>query len=739
MTAKNAIRLTVLLSLLSTTAQAAEPAGDQQWKNYTTQEITVSGKKGDILQRVTGEETEILNPSQMSVYKAINLMPSLSQQSVDPYGLADIVNYHESFRFRGVEATAGGVPATTLNVEGLPVTGRPGGGATIFDLENISDINIYTGVMPAYAGLGLANVGGKIDMKIRRPENRFEMQLKQSIGNNDFSRTFLRIDSGTMAGNTKGFISFSESAADKWKGEGDSERKNLTAGIAGEFSDHVKLETFLIWSKGTIHTYKPFTYEEIGNLDHAYEADYGTNPASYNYYGRNRNEFEDWMLMANLEIKTGENSQINIKPYYWSDKGFYLETISTPNGQRIRRWDIDHDLKGVLGEYKTRIGDIDLDLGYIYHTQTRPGPPTSWKNYTVTPSGDLKFANWSILSNNSSHELHTPFINAAWSTGDYLLEAGLKYVIYSLPSIITYRTNGIGDLGYEEALALNPTIDTDASAPFTKSFDRLFPNLTLTRFLGENTSIHASYGENYVTHVDIYPYYISQRAQFQAKGIMFDELWNKRQMEISRNMEVGMRFSGSNWNIEPTLYYSRHENKQAVLYDADLNAYYPMNEADAEGYGIELEAEYKPLDHLKCYTSLSWNRFSFTQNIYSESGSPIAVKGNQVPDAPEFLAKAMASWKIGDFTISPIMRYSSTRYGDVLHKEKIDGATLFDLDLTWSKPLLGLKQVDCSLSFLNIFDEQYISMISTSDYKTIKTSYQPGAPFTVLATIALHY
>jgi len=59
-----------------------------------------------------------------------------------PYGLADIVNYHESFRFRGVEATAGGVPATTANVEGLPVTGRPGGGATIYDLENMQNINI---------------------------------------------------------------------------------------------------------------------------------------------------------------------------------------------------------------------------------------------------------------------------------------------------------------------------------------------------------------------------------------------------------------------------------------------------------------------------------------------------------------------------------------------------------------------------------------------------------------------
>ena len=737
---KKAFRLTTLLVMLAAgTAHAEKNIPDSAWKNYTTEEITVSGKKGPILQRITGNESRVLNPSQMSVYKAINLMPSLSQQSVDPYGLADIVNYHESFRFRGVEATAGGVPATTVNVEGLPVTGRPGGGTTIFDLENFSDIHIYTGVMPAYAGLGLADVGGKIDMNIRRPEETFGVQLKQSIGSNDFSRTYLRLDSGKLAGNTKGFLSFSESSADKWKGEGDSERKNLMAAVTTTFGDNVKLETFLTWSKGDIHTYKPFTYAEISDLDHAYETDYGTSADSYDYFGWNRNEFEDWMLMADLEIKTGEHSSLNIKPYYWSDKGHYLETITTTGGQRIRRWDIDHDLKGILGEYKTRIGDVELDLGYLYHSQKRPGPPTSWKNYTVTASGELQFANWNILSNSSSHELHTPFIDAIWHAGDYQLEAGLKYVCYSLPSIITYRTTGIGNISYDEALAFDPAIDADASAMNRKSFNRLFPNLTLTRFLGDNASIHASYGENYVTHVDIYPYYISQRPAFAARGITFRELWDKRRMEISRNMEVGMRFTGSNWSIEPTVFYSQHSNKQAVLYDADLDAYYPMNNADAEAYGVELEAEFKPFDNLKCYGSISWNRFYFTQDIYSEGGSLIDVRGDQVPDAPEFMAKCIASWKIGEITISPIVRYTSGRYGDVLHKEKIDGATLFDLDLTWSRPMLGFKQVDCSLSLLNIFDEQYVSMISTSDYKTLKTSYHPGVPFTVMATVALHY
>jgi len=707
----------------------------------SAEEVTVTGKKGDILQQVTGKESELLNPSQMSVYKAINLMPSLSQQSVDPYGLADIVNYHESFRFRGVEATSGGVPATTVNVEGLPVTGRPGGGATIYDLENFSTINIYTGVMPASAGLGLADVGGKINMEIRRPEESFGVLLKQGIGSNDFRRTFLRVDTGALPGDVKSFISYSDTAADKWKGEGDSQRTNVMAGVTKTFGDNVRLEAFVTWSKGDIHAYKPFSYAQISNLESAYTSDYGTNPDSYDYYGYNRNEFEDWMVMANLEVKTGERSKFNIKPYYWSDKGYYLETITLPNNQnRIRRRDIDHDLKGVLAEYTTTLGGIDLDFGYLYHTQVRPGPPTSWKNYKVV-NGKLVFDQWNILSNSSSHELHSPFLEATYRFGSWKLEGGLKYIHYTLPSIITYNTAGLGDLSYDEALAGNPSINTKASALDTKSFSRLFPNLTLTRFFGDNISLHAAYGENYVTHVDIYPYFISQSASFLQKGITFQQLWDEREMETSQNFELGMRVKGSNWSIAPTIYYALHNNKQAVLYDPVLTATYPMNNADARGYGFELEAEYRPHEILSCYGSFSWNRFSFSQDINSDApgGGIIKVKGEQVPDAPEFLAKGMVSYKAGDFLITPIVRYTSVRYGDVLHNEKIDSTTLFDLDLTWQKKMLGFKQVDISLSLLNIFDKQYVSMISTSDYKTLKTSYQPGIPFTVMATLAFHY
>ncbi|NTW50696.1 MAG: outer membrane beta-barrel protein [Chlorobiales bacterium] len=467
--------------------------------------------------------------------------------------------------------------------------------------------------------------------------------------------------------------------------------------------------------------------------------DYSSDRNSYFYYDYNRNKFEDWALFANAEFNVTENSKFHIKPYYWSDKGYYLETITLANSQnRVRRWDIDHDSKGILGEYNFKLEGFDLNVGYLYHTQERPGPPTSWKNYKVV-SGKLVFDSWALLSNSSSHDLHSPFISGKYMIGNFLVEGGIKYLSYKMPSMITYKTKGIGDVSYEEALKLSSGVEDSASVMSAKTITDIFPNLSVSMFLKDNLSAHASYGKNYVNHVDIYPYFLSQRSMFYGKKISFEQIWDERGMEVSHNFELGLRYSTGTWRIVPTIYYAIHNNKQAILYDPAVNATYPRNAADARAYGFEIETEVMPIENLTCYGSFSWNRFYFAQNISSSTGTTLDVEGNQVPDAPEFLVKAFVSYKLGDFTLTPILRYTSSRYGDILQKEKVEGFALVDLDVNYSTALFGLKNVDLSLTFLNIFDKKYVSIISTSDYKTLASSYQPGSPFTVVGSISVSY
>ncbi len=691
--------------------------------------------------KITEKGINALGPgSKMSVPRAISLIPSVNQQSVDPNGLADISNYHESFRFRGIEPTGGGNPSTPVNVENIPVTGRPGGGANIYDLENFGSISIYKGGVPADKAFGLTNIGGKIDMAVKKPKGEFGFDLKQALGSHDFRRTFLRLDTGLFSTETAGFLSYSNTNADKWKGEGDSNRNNAMLGLTQKVGDGLKIEAFSIYNNAKINPYRPLNYKEASSLSKNYNFDYTDNSADYFYYGYNKSDFEDYNIFANIEYKFNKDSSIMVKPFYWKDDGYYLETITMKNGKnRIRRWDIDHELSGVLSQYSLKIQSADFNVGYFYLEQERPGPPTSWKLYKVS-SGNLDFDKWQVLSNSSKHRQHVPFVSGKYSIGPFNIEGGIKYLRYSMPDITTYDTTGIPDVSYEDALGMVTGTEADASAN-SKDFNEILPNFGLSYMINNELSGYFSYGRNYGMSVALYPYFISQKSAFYKKGITLQDLWNKQELEIADNFDVGLRYITDNLYVVPTLYYAKHRNKTATYYDPSLEATFPAAVFDADAYGFELEAGAMPLENLSLYGSFSYNRFCFSQDIYDQAGTAISVKGNQVPDAPEFLVKGIASYSIGDFTFSPVVRYTSSRYGDILHEEKIDGATLFDFDITYTTafPKIKIQKLDLSLAFNNIFDKEYISIINTADYKTLGSSYQTGAPFNVFFSVSASF
>jgi iron complex outermembrane receptor protein len=48
-----------------------------------------------------------------------------------------------------------------------------------------------------------------------------------------------------------------------------------------------------------------------------------------------------------------------------------------------------------------------------------------------------------------------------------------------------------------------------------------------------------------------------------------------------------------------------------------------------------------------------------------------------------------------------------------------------------------LKNIALTATFMNILNRRDVALISTADYKTLKTSYQPAAPFTIMGSIAV--
>ncbi len=692
--------------------------------------------------RVTGNALDSLNPeSRMSSLRALSLLPSVNQQSVDPLGLADSSNYHESFRFRGVEATGGGNPSTPVNVENMPVSGRPGGGANIYDLENFRSISIYKGGIPADKAVGLTNIGGKIDMEVKRPEEsllRFE--ASQSFGSYGFRRTFARISSGSLASGTAMFLSYSSAHAGKWKGEGDSDRNNAMIGLTQTVAGRLKVEAFSVYNQVSVHSYRPLNYAQISSLNTNYDDDYSKNRAEYHYFDYNKNAFTDYNIFGNIEYRFSGGSNIVVKPFYWNDKGYYQETIvPSGGGNRIRKWNMDHSIKGATAQYLRPLHGGYLSAGYSYINQERPGPPTSWKLYTASAAG-LAFDKWQLLSNASRHEQQVPFVSGKYALGSLALEGSVKFMHYAMPAITTYVTAGIPDISAEKARATKPAVETGASVK-EKNFDKMLATIGVSYKMRKPLSAYFSYGRNHGLSVGLYQFFIAQKNSFYAKGIALQKLWDEQKLEIADNFDFGLRYGSGKLYVMPTYYFARHHNKTATYYDSSLNATFPSAVFDADAHGFELEAGALPLKNLSVYSSFSYNRFYFSQNIQNQAGEVIPVNGKQAPDAPKYMAKGSVSYSVHGFILSPSLRHVSSRYGDILQKEKVDGATLVDLDLAYSGAIPRLKtgRLKTALSFSNLLRNKYIGIINTSDYATLGSTYQAGAPLTVQGSVAVAF
>ncbi|BBA35052.1 ligand-gated TonB-dependent outer membrane channel [Methylocaldum marinum] len=743
-----------LVGLVAANAVRAEPAIQELppvTVTATAETLPVSANEQD-----AGTRTELGpaairlfgGPGQTNPQQALQYLPSVNFQSADPYGLSsNQPPGNPSMRIRGRPTSSPGSPHSLRTVEDLPLTGAPGGGAAIYDLENIQALTVYKGAMLPDKGLGFGNIAGNINLRMRRPDEEPGVFLKQDFGSFDFFRTFLRGDSGRLPSDTRLFGSYSYTTADKWRGSGGSPdyRHNGGFGLTQDFGESVKLELFGVVNDQKHHDFRPLTEIQARQLGRFNDFDFNSrlsgNPArDISYYDFNRQAFTDASVFANLEIKTSETSRLSLKPYYWHDEGFYLLGMPMLQGAPgVRRWDINHDLWGLLGKFDFKGWDTDFTLGYWYHEQEPPGPPTSWKAYRIA-GDDLRFAGWALLNKQSHHIFHSPFVAVHRQFGSADLSAGLRYVVQQTASITSYRTANLPDVSYSEVFDYRPAVDPSASVG-SRRFSDWLPYFGATYALSENHSLRFSYGRNFnAMPLHQYPTYIMSRRAFEAAGVTLQQLWNQQKPGQSDNFDLGARFSGDNWFVAPTLYYSTERGKAVTAFDPELGVSYYQT-ARARAYGAEIDAGLDLLDGLSLYGAFSYNRYELSDDIRTAGNALLRVAGHQVPDSPEVEGKLFLTYRLGNFSISPGMRYIGERYGDVENRMRLPSYAIADLHLNYEhKKFAEMGDLNLGLSFLNVFDKQYIAVVNArDDQRPGTTTYYPGAPLTVVGTVSLRF
>ena len=245
---RNKIVVSIIASsLLSVALGANESAVELQKASV---EIEVYEESGIGSKSVVGaKEIEVISSAELlNPYKTISLEAGVDIRTNDPFGM-DISHKIRGKSDRNIGET----------LEGLPLKGiGPGGGlATMIDIENVSSVSVEKGAIKSDSGFGYGSDNGMVDMKMQKPSKEFSSEIKQALGSYDFTKTYLRVDSGEIGDVAKFFVSGSLTKADKFKGEGESpNRKNFAVGIASTSDQEIEWEVYGIYNDEKKHNYK---------------------------------------------------------------------------------------------------------------------------------------------------------------------------------------------------------------------------------------------------------------------------------------------------------------------------------------------------------------------------------------------------------------------------------------------------------------------------------------------------
>ncbi len=683
---------------------------------YTGQEVT---KKG---MQIEGTKADT------SVYEAIEILPGINLESVDPYGLAA---EQKSVRTRGVRGYLG-----AMAVEGIPnYGGNPMGPRDyIYDMEDMRGIAIYKGAVPVDLGTGVGARGGAVELKPRWPEEKFGGDISTAFGSNNYTRTFFRLDSGTLPTlNNRFSLSYSFTDADKWKGPGDlGPRNNVNFMFEQPYNSKDTIKVWFNYNDIQQDLYQSLTYNETQSLDRNYRKDYnpyltGIRNQDINYYKYNSANLTNMDIFAIVPITLNDSFNMNFKPYYSSEDSTILGG-ATSQGGVIQQRNRDIERFGIISDVNFKFSNIKATLGYWFEASNMI---INVQNYNPLNFAYLGYGNYTDSLDDGY--VHSPYFKLAGNLFNFDWQAGVKYFYYKDPA-----THGF--LWNSTTRSLERATDLDRSS---KEYDEFLPSVGLGYKVMDSLEFYANYGRNQIRPYAYQPLlniYNQYRSRFQNAGVTLNDLFNGYNMEISDDFELGARYRRGWFEIIPTAFFGLHKNMLTTVYDPRVDLSYYQNIGKGTGYGVEVVTNLYINDNLTCFINPTYNVLTYDDDL-TYQGVTLNTEGKQVVDTPEWMLKTGMIIKYRNFEFVPILRYVGTRYGDAEHKERVDDYVTMDLQLSYKLDKLPYgKSLKASLELYNLFDTKYVSLVNASDdSRAGSTGYYVGAPFTVLGKLSLAF
>ncbi|OAG74088.1 TonB-dependent receptor [Gluconobacter japonicus] len=666
-------------------------------------------------------------PPMATAYQLASMLPGANVATSDPFGFSPNTN----LTVRGLNNDAIGyvLEGTPLN-DVAYYSGYP---SQFADSENYSQVALAQGSADLDSPV-LNAAGGLMSLYFLDPSQKAGGFASVSYGSFDTNREFIRLETGNI-GNSgiRGFVSYSHSASDNWRGPGRDKRQHVDfkflkewgqgnrASLIGSFNTTVTS----YYPQVTMESWKADGIHGANNLAGHYDASNADN--AVNYWRLWRDPERTFYAGAPVHLHLTHKLSLDVTPYAQfaygnvpggstlTETGLYngtqplSDTLTLPNAQDgtavVRANYTQRSYRSGFNStlhYKTGWHDFVLGYWYDYGDDNEQQPFTTVS--ATGASGDIWAENSSSLIHLANGQkllggsFHTISQTNALYVGDHIsllhdrltIEAGFKAVMMSRAG-----TNNVPGPQYRVASNSMEPLPRLGVRWRIDEQNQIFFNATTNFRAPDQTALYNTYDP--------------------ISGALATTGSADVRNEYSISEELGYRRTGQ-WIIGSlTLFNYNFTNRQVSTLASQNGSIIQttMNAGGQTSRGVDVEIGLRPWHHFSPYVSGEYLHATIDNNIAS-GGDLLPTKGKIAVRSPTLQAAAGISYDDGHIFGVATLHYTGHQYATFMNDERMSDRTTGDISVGYRfGDLSGLHKPTLRLNFINITNERSLSGVAS--------------------------
>ena len=767
--------------LLAAGAASAQSTGSSAFETPSELDtVVVTGRRGPL--NIDGTiVAENVSKSRASVTEEYITTQSAGQTILNSLNLLPGVTFtnNDAFGSSGGDLTIRGFDAArvSLTQDGIPLNDT--GNYAIYsnqqvDPELVERATVNLGTTDVDSPTASAT-GGTVNVISRRTRDEFGMTAQVSVGDENYDRLFLLMDTGAVGPwGTEAWFSYSRTQYDHFKDPGGVKKTQYNGRIYQALGDngdfisligHYNRNRNSFTRRVTLAQFNAGTaFDTVNSLAASYT---GINPSNTgNLRGSSRFTLSDTLtltvdpsfqyVLANgggtsnwRETDAQLRGNTAVAGVDLNGDGDLADTITLyrPNTTNTHRY-------GVTSSLLWRPSDDHLfRVAYTYdfgrHRQTgqvgylsadgRPENPFAGREGRTVdlPDGTilrrrdrLSYAELNQLAVEYRGNFMDDTISVSLGLRAPYFSRELNNYCYQRDTFNAYCTTQVGTDADNDGLVTFPSsaLNSNASAEyglprsFDKEYDALLPNAGITFRPADNHSIYASFAQGFSA---------------PRTDDLYDQVDVNPEPETTDSYDLGYRYQTADLIVSAALWRTDFSNRIVRTFDEAAGIFLTRNVGDVTLQGFDGQVGFSPFENFSLYGSVTYTDSEVQDNLPNGivGGVPVFIPtaGNQLVETPEWQYAVRADYSIGAFDFGLQGKYVGERFGNDINTEVAPDFAIWDLDARYTLTPTGAPEMWLQLNVTNLFDEEYLADISTNT--TGNASYQLGAPRTAMVTL----